>query len=139
MLRNVLRIVQAEVKVLCSDRTNSVLLSKSKEDLCSFSHEKVYNELVPCAPTLLEILKACTGHCKASEPNCKQVICLCAVILAKQRRPSMSLMHRIISVILYAGHCSKQVSFHVGVNYVIGSILCLLLIFRYLSGSRKLE
>ena len=40
------------------------------------------------------------------------IVGVCASILAKARRPAACLTQHIISCILYAGHCSKQVSTH---------------------------
>ena len=108
IIKKLVNVLQVEMKRLCSNHSDSVLMSKSTDDLCSFSHDKIYTELMQHCPTLLEILEGCTNR-KSPQANRKQVICVCAAILAKYRRPSMSLLQRCISLILYAGHCSKQV------------------------------
>jgi hypothetical protein len=38
IIKKLVNILQVEMKRLCSNDTNSVLMSKSADDLCSFSH-----------------------------------------------------------------------------------------------------
>ena len=93
---------------MCSEHTSSVLSSQSVTDLWEFTWEKLLHELKVNAPILLSILRECTKT-RRPRPNQNAVIGMCAVILLKHRFKKMSLVQRILSLILYAGHSGKQV------------------------------
>lgn len=88
--------------------TNSILRSQSVEDMKSFSWNAVFAELTEHAPTLLLILRACTKT-RVERSNVRAVIGACAAMLLKHRYDRMSMFQKLVSVILYAGHCSKLV------------------------------
>ena len=115
------RIVQDEISVMCSNKFSSVLQNHS---IHSFSCEGVLAEMEACAPTLLSILRMCTSAPKRPRkgkrqkhrktinkpiPDASAAISVCAAILCRHRRPSMSLLQRVVSLVLYEGHSSKQV------------------------------
>lgn len=100
--------LRRELRNMVSDTTHSILRSQSAEPMKSFSWDAVINELLQHAPTLLFILRACT-QTRVERSNVKAVIGTCAVILLKHRYDRMSMFQKIVSIILYAGHCSKQV------------------------------
>ena len=102
------KIVQSEVATLCSDRSNSVLRHHSKEQLLKFKWEDVNLEMREHAPILLSLLHAAT-HTRRSRPNQEAVIAMCTAMICKLRRGEMSAAHKTLSLILYAGHASKQV------------------------------
>lgn len=111
ILAQLQKILHKEIALLCSDHTNSILKSQVAEDLVSFQWDVIYQELEKYAPTLLAVLKSCTGTTNLSvqRSNRMYLISLCAAIFCKHRRPTMSLLHKVIALILYSGHCSKQV------------------------------
>ena len=92
---------------MASENTGSFLQSTTTEELKSFSWSHVFEELVKHAPTLLLILQACTMT-KIERKNTTSIVGTCAFIL-KHCNSKMSLFQTMISIILYAGQCSKQV------------------------------
>ena len=66
-------IVREEMKCMCSDRTNSVLISQEKTYLSMFSWDKLLGELEENAPILLAILRECT-QTKVPRPNQMSVL-----------------------------------------------------------------
>ena len=117
------KLVRDEVRALCSDRHDSILKSTNPQTLCNFNCEMVINEMEECAPTLLSILRECTRPLRVrkqqhgtqkkrrvSTPSRQNaIIAMCTAILCKNRRPSMCLLQKIVSMILQAGRSSKQV------------------------------
>lgn len=71
--------------------------------------EKLIAELQVHAPTLLNILYACTSK---DRQNRNGTIGMCIAMILKLRYPRMSLVQKIISVILLSGNTSKQVCYH---------------------------
>ena len=104
------KIVQSEVATLCSDKSNSVLRRHSKEQLLKFKWKDVNIEMREHAPILLSLLHAAT-RTQRSRPNQEAVIAMCSAMMCKLRRGEMSAAHKTLSLILYAGHASKQVNY----------------------------
>lgn len=102
-------IVHAEMKKLCSQSVQSVLLKSDPETLKSFTWQSLKSELSAHTPVLKGILES-TGVKSRNGPNFDAVICFCVALLARSRNLKMSLVAKIISLILYAGHTSKEVS-----------------------------
>ena len=99
--------IRREIGAMCSDKTNSVLKGEST-DLKNFSWSKLDAELKIHAPTLSFFLESCFKT-KVPRQNSTYIIFICACLILKNRRPSMSLLQRTISLLLYVGHCSKKV------------------------------
>ena len=97
--------VRKEVRSMASE---SFLSSQSKDDLKNFQWDRLHTELSLKAPLLLNILFDVTKT-RVPRPNSHIVIGICVAILLKHRNPKMSLLQKIISLVLYAGHASKQV------------------------------
>lgn len=95
---------------MCSDKFPSVLRSKSKEALVKFDFNAIVEELASQAPVLLTLLRSCL---KTKTPrlnlNEDPIVVMIAAIICKHRRSSCSLVQRMTSLILYAGHSAKQV------------------------------
>ena len=102
------QLLRREIKNMCSEKVNSLLLDKSSGALSEFSWEKLKNELSSNAPTLFCILQGCTMT-KVPRSNRDATIGICAAILLRFHYPKMSLVQRIISIVLYTGHSAKQV------------------------------
>ena len=49
---------------------------------------------------------------KKYRPDDDVILCVCAAILLKHRNIHMNKLQRIVSLILYNGHASKQVTMH---------------------------
>lgn len=102
------QLLRKEIKNMCSEKVNSLLLDKSPGAISEFSWEKLKNELSSNAPTLFCILQGCTKT-KVPRSNRDATIGICAAILLRFHYPKISLVQRIISIVLYAGHSAKQV------------------------------
>ena len=105
------------IRTQCSDKADSILQSKATKAMEEFCWNDVIGEMKLRAPTLLSLLQSCTRTKKARR-NMNCVIGLIAALLCKHRRPSASLVQRLISVILYSGHASKRVSFNTAILLV---------------------
>ena len=117
------KLVREEVRVMCSNRHDSILKNTNPQTLRNFKCEMIINEMEECAPTLLSILRECTRPMKARKQlgsNKKRrrvatpsdrnaVIAMCTAIMCKNRRPSMCLLQKLIALILQGGRSSKQV------------------------------
>jgi len=108
MLKKVGKILKSEIKVMCSEKTASILRSGSYDNLKNFTWDKLLQELRVHAPVLTDILHSCTST-KNPNPNRMAIIGFCAALLLKQHCPRMSLLQKIVMLILHAGHCGKQV------------------------------
>ena len=95
-----------EIIAMCSDTVNSILQQSGSEDISGFKWEKLINELALNAPTLLQLLQCSTT---ASKKNVDAIIGMCTALFCKHQRNQASLIQKIISIILYSGHTSKQV------------------------------
>ena len=97
------------MKVMVSDKVNSILRSQSANELKPFDWNLLIEELTLHAPYLLNIL---TGITKTNTPRTNQsaIIGVCTAILLKHRYNRMSLVQKILSIVLYSGHASKQVT-----------------------------
>ena len=100
-------LINKELKYLCSDRVNFILQSNSID---SFTWKKLIDELKHYSPTLFGFLHACVKTKASSrQKNSDTVLGICAAILLKHRYFKMSLVQKILSIVLYAGHAGKQV------------------------------
>ena len=73
-----------------------------------FSWIPVLRELKLQAPILFSFLKAALAKRGRKMPQ--YAVCICASVLLKNRNKNLTLIQAIISIVMYAGHCSKQVS-----------------------------
>ena len=108
MLKKIGRQLQKEMKNVCSKKVGSILHSNSSEALKSFKWADLITELNAHAPVLVSILHACT-QTRTFKPNRAATIGLCAAVLLKYRFHEMSLVQKLISLIMRAGHCGKMV------------------------------
>lgn len=88
--------------------SGSILQSQNIKNIKNFSWDLILEEMKVYAPMLLQLLTGLTTT-KSLRLNQKATIGTCAAILMKHRNAKMSLVQKIISMILYAGHASKQV------------------------------
>ena len=111
VIEEVGKVVSQELKLLCSNKFNSILLETSQTALKFFSWESLWLEMVQSTPVLLSCLKACAPK-QANPERMKVVVCMCTAILAKFRNPKACLVQSVISMILQVGHTSKQVTLY---------------------------
>ena len=108
VIKKICKKVQLEIEALCSDRVDSTLKHHSREELLTFKWSNIYNELERHTPILLQVLLAATMT-RCPRTNREAVISMCAAMVCKLRRPQLSAAQKTLSLILYAGHASKQV------------------------------
>lgn len=107
-VNKVATIIHSEIKEMCTHNVDSILQQASCESLINFQWINLISELQKHAPTLMTILNACTKTRRQRE-NRNGVIGMCAAVLLNFRHNRMSLVQKLISTILYAGHSGKQV------------------------------
>ena len=105
------QLLQSEVATICSDNFQSILRLKTTDSVKNFNHivSTIIGEMEKIAPTLLSLLKSCLKT-KKPRPNTDVFLAVILSIVCKNRRPAACIIQRIVSLILYAGHSSKQVS-----------------------------
>ena len=108
VINNVSQILQSELRKMCSIEVNSVLKQHLQRNFQDFTWNVLIKEAQVHAPVLLALMKACTKT-KSPRPNKIGIIGFCIAILLKCRCDKMSLVQKILSIILYAGHSGKQV------------------------------
>ena len=89
--------------------SQNALVYQSKNSLNGFEWDKHLIIFSTSAPVLLRLLKSAT-IIRGIRNNLLAVIGMCITLLLKHRNPMINLIQRMMSFILYAGHCSKQVS-----------------------------
>ena len=107
--RHIIRLVSQECKVeikkLC--KKDSPIVRSKREDLMTFTWKSFLEAVQENAPTLFPLLQSCIPT--ATSLNHKAITGMCVAILTKARCSSACLVQKIVSLVLYAGHCSKQV------------------------------
>lgn len=105
-------VVRREVHQLCSTKYEaSILRNTSPVALTTFSWRPVIAELKLHAPVLYAVVKAAIGRPKKKvDPS---AIGIAAAIMLKFRSRVLSQIQAVTSVLLYAGHCSKQVCIYI--------------------------
>ena len=104
------KILRLELCKLCSDKTPSTLRIYTQESFKHFTWDCLINEISHIAPTLLSVFEMLTVT-KNVRLNQKSVIVVCISLLIKYRFAKACFIQKLISLILYSGHASKQVSF----------------------------
>ena len=104
------QLIHKEIVGLCSDKCDFILRNKSKTALKEFQFDTFVEQLRCHAPTLVSLFKSCL-RTRTARRNSNLVLGLLIGIICKFRRQSCCLLQRIISLVLYAGHSSKKVSF----------------------------
>ena len=114
--------VKEEVKVICSDKTNSKLKS---DDVTNFSWDSIWSELLMYMPRLAIFLKEILPD--SSNDN-RRVICLIISMILKYRYPKMSLVQKVISMYVFGNSVHKKVCFST-FNFLTYKIVNLILRF----------
>ena len=98
-----------EIVPICSDNHDSLLRLKSKPAVEHFTWESVWLELQKNAPILMSLLTSLLPQSKRNSEASKLPLCMCASILLKLQNPKMNLVQSMVSLVLKAGHATKQV------------------------------
>uniref|UniRef100_A0A1X7UTJ1 Uncharacterized protein n=1 Tax=Amphimedon queenslandica TaxID=400682 RepID=A0A1X7UTJ1_AMPQE len=104
-------LLQSEIMVLCSDEFNSVMLHTDADGLKSFSIDTIY-KAISAAPTLTKLLSVCVK-------SNRSVLAAMISMIANNRQNKMCLFQKVISLLLYAGNCSKQVNYKYHNTYTL--------------------
>lgn len=112
IIEGVTKIINKELKTMCSRSFDSILREKSQAAMEHFSWESVWGELLQSAPVLMAIMQGSVARRKSMElpQMAKPVLCMCASMLLKFRNPQMCYLQCVVSLILHAGHAGTQVS-----------------------------
>lgn len=113
---------------MCAFFKGSRLRESSIEAVKSFSWSDIAAELERHAPTLFNVLKGCVGvkprkrlsSKRSKRPNQLIILCVCGAILLRNKNANMNLLQRVVSLILNAGHVSKQVQ-----QFSLHVVLCI--------------
>lgn len=105
-------ILNKEVTAMCSNKFPSVMRCKPKQISVNINFTSIIKELESQAPTLLSIMKSCLKT-KTPRGNVSLVVAMITALICKHRRSSCSLLQRVVSLILYAGHSAKQVYLYI--------------------------
>lgn len=99
--------VKKEVKTIASRKDGDSLLRLGQLQMSQFSWKPIVKELRRDAPVLFSVLSTAlskNGNVKLADVG------ITASILLKNFCTHLALPQAIVSVILYSGHCSKQVN-----------------------------
>ena len=137
MVKTIGRILSREVAAMCSDKFDSILRTKCKKSMMKFKFEAIIGELQDQAPTLLALLQTLLKT-RTPRANYNSMIAMIAAMILKHRNAKCSLMHKMTSVIMYAGHSAKQVRFQSNLYICVRNefVACIYL-SRYTSVCRK--
>ena len=109
ILKLVGKTVHAEIKKFCSDVVKSIIKCDDPLSINTFTWQSFSSEISTFAPVLKGILES-TSKSRKSNTDVKIVVCMCVALLLRSRNPRMNLIQKMLSLILYAGHASKQVN-----------------------------
>lgn len=100
--------VQREVHNLCLRRCgDSGFRLSEPSSVTKFSWVHIVDELKALAPVLYSFIRASLAKRGRIVP--KSAVGICASVLLKHRNRQLAFVQAVISIVMYAGHCSKQV------------------------------
>ena len=122
ILSKLSHILQTEIASLCSEKNGSTL--KTCTTLEDFCFDDVIEDGNRSCPFLMSILKACTSS-RYSYINQKALQVMFLAVFCKCRSEKVNTVQKILSVILYFGHCSQQV---ININFMHTLIISIIII-----------
>lgn len=114
--------IRNEIRLMCN--FESILQSKSSDDLKQFKWSMIFDDLQSKAPTFLSFLMSATKT-RRLRMNRIPVVCFCTAIILKYRFNRLNLVQKIISLLLYSGNCSKEVSYNSSLHLYLLGFICL--------------
>ena len=106
------REMQREIRNICSDTHDSILRMTSKPALENFTWDRVWQELLAKSPLLAATLTGLLPASKKMHSNVIPALCVCASIILKLQNQKVNVVQTMISLVLKAGHATKQVCWH---------------------------
>ena len=100
------RVAKYELQKFCS---SSLLRTHTVDSITNFKWKTILKKAKCTMPVLFEILSKCT-ETRTNRNNTDSIIGMVISIFAKHRQPHCCLAQKVISLILYSGHCSSKVS-----------------------------
>ena len=110
--------IRKEIKVLCSDKHNSLLRERTQTSMELFTWESLWLELQEVAPLTILLLQSSIPYKSSTTLKTRSLICTIIASLSKSRNKRMNALQSMVSLILYAGHAGKQV----GAQYMIQDV-----------------
>lgn len=101
--------IRKEIKVLCSDKHNSLLREWTQASMELFTWERLWLELQEMAPLTILLLQSSFPYKVSTTVKTRSLICIIIAVLTKSRNKRMNALQSMASLILYAGHAGKQV------------------------------
>lgn len=89
-------------------KSHTILAGNNPEQMKNFKWENVIKNAKIYMPVLLKLLRQClqTATKRKNETSVTgMIICM----LVKHRIPQLCLLQKVVSLLLYSGHCSKKV------------------------------
>lgn len=111
VITSIRKVVARECAKLCKRSKNSSLRGSSCGKLKSFNCKDVSKQLKKDAPVLYSVMKSACKRPRLKGRTKRNVLTMAASLLLKGRNKTMCTMQSVVSVLLYAGHASKKVSF----------------------------
>ena len=102
------KVILYELKLLCSNRVQSVQRAKDEKSISHFPWDEMIKEMTDHCPMLVNLLLVST-ETRPAKSNQKYIICAIICMLCKFRCRSMALFQKLISMLLYAGHVGTKV------------------------------
>ena len=114
IIKQVRSIVFDEVHSLCREgpmsTAQSMLQRSTPDGLEMFDWSALLSDMQQRAPVLTAVLSAAMSRKKKETSFTAAALASCYAVLLNGRNQRMSLLQRICSLVLYAGHAGKQVS-----------------------------
>lgn len=106
-----------EVGQFCK-KSRSVLLGTEAEKIKSFNWNMVKTHAKAHMPSVYSVLQELI-HTRRERGNEESVMGTIICMLAKQKVPQMCLLQKVLSVLLYSGHCSKKVHIELFIRPIV--------------------
>ncbi len=100
--------IRKEIKLMSTFQS---VLRSELPDLKNFKWDMIYNELQQKAPIFLSFLLSAT-HTRVKRSNRIAVICVCTAVLLKYRFRDLNMVQKILSLMFYSCHASKEVKYN---------------------------
>lgn len=107
LLDRVGALLKKEVQCLCSEKVSQLLTNLPK--LSEFSWINYLEVIKSHAPFIVNLLLMILSGKKKKNEDVNRITGLIISIITCFKRNSLNIVQKIVSILLYAGHCSKEV------------------------------
>lgn len=110
-LKQIHQVIRREIRTICSRKSgDSVLRLSNIAAITKFSWGAIIRELKLHTPTLYSVIRSALKKKKSYKVK-RYAVGVNASVLLKTRNKNIALFQAVLSIIMYSGHCSKQVCF----------------------------